>query len=117
TVTDTGDAAPTTSTGTPTQTLSRASPQQLLVGWQADDPDGDRLVFDVWFRGEGEQEWKSIRTNLHDNSWAVDGDSLADGRYYFKVTASDREANASGSAKDAELVSAPVLVDNTPPAV
>src|ERR1019366_4169123 len=53
TVTDTGDAAPVSSTGTPTQTLSLAAQQQLMISWQADDPDGDRLVYEVDFRGEG----------------------------------------------------------------
>ena len=117
TVTDTGDAGPATSTGTPTQTISRASSQQLIISWQADDADGDRLVYSLWFRGEGEQEWKLLRTALHENSWSIDGDSLADGRYFFRVIASDRESNPPDQAREAELVSSPVLIDNTPPVV
>ncbi|HXJ37996.1 MAG TPA: fibronectin type III domain-containing protein, partial [Bryobacteraceae bacterium] len=117
TVTDTGDAAPATSTGTATQTLSRAQGQQLLLSWQADDPDNDRLVYQVDFRGEGEREWKNLRRNLHENTLTLDGDVLADGRYHFRVRASDREANAEGTAKEAELISSPVLVDNTPPTI
>ena len=117
TVTDTGDAAPATSTGTATQTLSRAQGQQLMLSWQADDPDGDRLVFQVDFRGEGEREWKNLRRNLHDNTVLIDGDALADGKYLFRVQASDREANAEASAREAELISSPVLLDNTAPVV
>jgi hypothetical protein len=117
TVTDTGDAAPTLSTGTPTQTLSRIGPQQMVISWQADDPDGDRLVYEVDVRGEGESAWKTLRRELHENTWTIDGDSLADGRYYFRVRASDREVNPPPTARDAELVSSPVLVDNTPPVV
>jgi hypothetical protein len=117
TVTDTGDTGPVASTGTPTQTMSRAIIQQLLISWQADDPDSDKLVYDVAFRGEGEDQWKMLRRDLHDSQLALDGDSLADGRYYFKVTASDREANPPGSAKEMELVSSPVLIDNTPPVI
>ena len=117
TVTDTGDAGPATSTGTPTQTISRASSQQLIISWQAEDADGDRLVYSLWFRGEGEQEWKLLRTALHENSWSIDGDSLADGRYFFKVVASDRESNPPDQAREGELVSSPVLIDNTPPVV
>jgi hypothetical protein len=116
-VTDTGDAGPVASTGTPTQTLSRAIIQQLLISWQADDPDSDRLVYDVAFRGEGENDWKVLRRDLHDSSFALDGDSLADGRYLFRVTTSDRESNPAGAAKEAELVSSPVLIDNTPPVI
>jgi hypothetical protein len=117
TVTDTGDAGPVASTGTPTQTMSRAIIQQLLISWQADDPDSDKLVYEVAFRGEGEDQWKVLRRDLHDNTLALDGDSLADGRYFFKVTASDREANPPGSAKEMELISSPVLIDNTPPVI
>ena len=117
TVTDTGDAGPVASTGTATQTMSRAIIQQLLISWQADDPDSDKLVYEVALRGEGESDWKVLRHDLHDASLALDGDSLADGRYFFKVTASDREANPPGSAKDSDLVSSPVLIDNTPPVV
>jgi hypothetical protein len=117
TVTDTGDAAPVSSTGTPTQTLSRASQQQLLISWQADDPDGDKLVYEVDFRGEGEREWKLLRKDVFDTALSIDGDALADGRYYFKVTASDRVANPPAAAKESDLASSPVLIDNTPPAV
>lgn len=117
TVTDTGDATPVSSTGTPTQTLSRATQQQLVISWQADDPDGDKLVYDLSFRAEGERDWISLRRDLHDASYTIDGDALADGRYFFKVTASDRESNPPASAKEAELISSPVLIDNTPPVI
>jgi hypothetical protein len=116
-VTDTGDAGPASSTGTPTQTLSRAANQQLTISWQAEDPDNDRLVYTLYFRGEGEREWKLLKGNVHELSYSVDGDTLADGRYFFRVVASDREANPADSAREAELISSPVLIDNTPPTI
>ena len=114
-VTDTGDAGPATSTGTPTQSLTRAASQQLILSWQADDPDGDKLVYQVAFRGEGEREWKPLRRNLHENTLTLDAEALADGRYLFRVTVSDKESNAGAAAREAELVSSPILIDNTPP--
>ena len=105
------------SAGTPTQTLPRAAAQQITLTWQADDPDGDRLVYNVYFRGEDETQWKLLRSNTHDNSMTFDADMLADGKYFFRVVASDREANPPPSARDATLVSAPVMIDNTPPVV
>ena len=117
TVTDTGDAPPAMSTGTPTQTPSRAASQQINISWQGEDPDGDRLVYSLWFRGEGEHEWKLLKANTHENAFSVDGDALADGKYFFRVVASDREVNPPGIAREAELVSSPVLIDNTPPVV
>lgn len=117
TVTDTGDAAPLASTGTPTQTLSRAAQQQILISWQAEDPDADKLVYELDFRVEGSRDWIPMKKDLHDSSYTIDGDALADGRYFFKVTASDRESNPPSVAKQADLVSSPVLIDNTPPVV
>ena len=90
-----------TSAGTPTQTLPRAATQQITVTWQADDPDGDRLVYNVYFRGEDETQWKLLAANLHDNSVTFDADVLADGKYYFRVVASDREANPPATAREA----------------
>jgi hypothetical protein len=106
---------PSTSAGTPTQTLPRAAAQQITVTWQAEDPDGDRLVYHVYFRGEDESQWKLLRANTHDNSITFDADVLADGKYFFRVVASDREANPPASAREATLISAPVMIDNTPP--
>jgi WD40 repeat protein len=115
TVTDTGESS--TPAGTPTQALSRGPSSQIQVTWQADDPDGDRLTYALYFRGEDEKEWKLLRMNMAENSLLLDGDILADGRYYFRVIASDRPSNAANVAREDELVSSPVLIDNTPPVV
>lgn len=117
TVTDGGDATAAASAGTPTQTLSRTAPQQINISWQAEDTDGDRLVYALHFRGEGEREWKLLKSGLHETTHLIDADALADGKYFFRVTASDREANAPSAAREADLVGAAVLIDNTPPAV
>ena len=114
TVTDTADGG-SGSAGTSTQVLARLAAPQISIAWQADDPDGDRLVYDLYFRGEDESEWKLLKGNLHDSSYSTDSDLFADGRYYFRVVASDREFNAPSSAREAQLVSAPTLIDNTPP--
>jgi len=116
TVTDSGEASPAPA-GTTTQTMPRAAQQQITVMWQADDPDGDRLVYSVYFRGADETQWKLLKGDLHDNSLTFDADVLADGQYYFRVIASDREVNPPASAREAQMVSAPVIIDNTPPAV
>ena len=116
TVTDAGDTTGS-SAGTPTQTLPRAAAQQITITWQAEDPDGDRLVYGIYFRGEDESQWKLLKAGVHENSLTFDADVLADGKYYFRVTASDREANPPASAREAQMISAPVMIDNTPPVV
>ncbi|MEQ1945848.1 MAG: hypothetical protein ABL995_01585 [Bryobacteraceae bacterium] len=115
TVTDTGEAA--APAGTQTQTLTRPAPQQVQIIWQADDPEADKLSYDVYFRGDEEREWKPLKANVAENTYLVDSDTLADGRYVFRVVASDRPSNAPAQARQTELASAPVLIDNTPPQV
>jgi hypothetical protein len=117
TVSDSPDASASASTGTPTQTLTRASTQQITLVWVAEDPDNDRLVYSVYFRPEDETQWMPLKSGLHENSLTFDGDILADGKYFFRVVASDREANPPSSAREAQLVSAPIMIDNTPPIV
>ncbi|HEV8148509.1 MAG TPA: hypothetical protein VGP79_19095 [Bryobacteraceae bacterium] len=115
TVTDTGEAA--TPAGAPSQTLSRAQGSQVQISWQADDPDGDRLIYSLYFRGDEEREWKLLRGNITENTYLLDADLFADGRYFFRVTASDRLSNPLNLAREADLVSAPVIIDSTPPTV
>jgi hypothetical protein len=115
TVTDTGPAAP--AAGTAAQTVARGAGQQIQIAWQADDPDGDRLLYALHFRGEDESQWKLLRADMTENTYVLEGDVFADGRYYFRVSATDRPSNPAGQAREAELVSTPVLFDNTPPVV
>ncbi|HTQ56236.1 MAG TPA: hypothetical protein VMI94_17330 [Bryobacteraceae bacterium] len=117
TVTDSGDASASAPAGTPTQTLSRAAAQQITISWQADDPDGDRLVYTLYFRADDERRWMLLKSDLHDNAFTFDSDVLADGKYYFRVVASDREVNPPPTAREADLTSTPVMIDNTPPLV
>ncbi len=115
TVTDTGDA--TSAVGTSAQTLSRPGGQQILISWQADDPDGDKLSYSLWFRGEDERDWKLLRADISENMYLLDGDVFADGRYLFRVVASDRPSNPPNQARQVELIGPPVLIDNTPPVI
>jgi hypothetical protein len=117
TVTDSGDAGPGTTAGTPTQQINRAGVLQLFLSWQADDPDNDRLVYTLQVRGESEREWKTLKPELFDNTYTLEADTLADGRYRFRVIASDRPSNPPSQAREADLESAPVLLDQTPPEV
>jgi len=90
---------------------------QTQVSWQADDPDGDKLVYSLYFRAEDETNWHLIRSRMFENSLLLDPDVFADGRYYFKVVASDAPSNAIQYSQQAEITSSPVLIDNTPPVV
>ena len=117
TVTDTGEA-PAASTGSSgSQVASRLQTTQTQISWQADDPDGDKLVYSLYFRPEEATQWQLVRSRMTENAILLDPDVFADGRYLFRVVASDAPANAPEYAKQAELLSTPVVIDNTPPLV
>lgn len=116
TVTDSGETS-AASSGNPTRTVARASHSQLAISWQAEDPDQDKLSYAVYFRGEEEREWKLLKKDWTEAALALDGESLADGRYFFRVVASDAPSNAAPQARQAELISAPFWIDNTPPRI
>ena len=114
-MTDTGETGPAASAGTPAQNVLRSSTRQLVIVWQGEDGDGDPLQYTLTYRGEGERNWKMLKSNTGELALTVDADVFADGRYWFRVVASDRMANTAESAREAELVSGPVVVDNTSP--
>ena len=66
------DAVDTSVAGTPSQTISRGATQQIQVVWQADDPDGDRLIYNLYFRGEDESQWKLLRADMTENTYTLD---------------------------------------------
>ncbi len=117
TVTDTGEAPAASSSNSGSQVVSRLQTTQTQISWQADDPDSDKLVYSLYFRAEDENEWQLIRSHMFENTLLLDPDVFADGRYFFKVIASDAPSNAPEFAHQSELVSTPVLIDNTPPVV
>jgi sugar lactone lactonase YvrE len=119
TVTDTGASSAATNPGTPTTTLSRGAIQSQVtsISWQAEDPDGDKLSARVSFRPEGQSGWILLKENLTDPYVSLDPDVLADGVYQVKVAVTDALSNPAATAREAELISAPFLVDNTPPLV
>ncbi len=117
TVTDTGEAPAASSSNSGSQIVSRMQTTQTQISWQADDPDSDKLVYSLYFRSEDENDWQLIRSHMFENTLLLDADVFADGRYFFKIVASDAPSNAPEFAHQAELVSTPVLIDNTPPLV
>ncbi len=117
TVTASGESGASTVTGTATQKLPKAASEQIQITWRTEDLDGDKLVYALYFRGEGEREWKKIRDGIEETKYTLDSDALADGKYYFRVVASDAPSNPAASAREGERVSAPVLIDQTPPAL
>ncbi len=86
------------------------------ASWDALDPNGDALTFDVLLKADDEKVWKLVEEGVSGrtlHTW--DTQSMTDGVYRLKVTATDRKSNPKESAMEASAVSQPFTVDNTPP--
>ncbi|MDT4898567.1 MAG: hypothetical protein QOH25_3644 [Acidobacteriota bacterium] len=85
--------------------------------WQAEDRNNDTLEYSIYYRSLNESSFRLLKEKLRDNFFTVDGAALADGRYIFRVVATDAPDNPGGQALTGERTSEPVDVDNTPPVV
>ena len=83
--------------------------------WQAEDRNGDTLEYSVYYRSLNETTFRLLKDHMRDSFYTVDGASLADGRYVFKIVTSDSPDNPPGRSLTGERVSEPVDFDNTPP--
>ncbi|HQU91658.1 MAG TPA: hypothetical protein PLK77_05140 [Pyrinomonadaceae bacterium] len=85
--------------------------------WTAEDRNGDKLVYDVYFKEVSDASFKLLKENITDNFVTLDGLSLADGKYVVRVVAKDAPSNPSGQFLTGEIVSEPFDIDNTQPTV
>ena len=110
-------------TQTTTTTRFEQPPQGFLqkgyrsAVWAAHDDNDDDLRFAVYFRGEGEREWKLLKDNLDQKFYSWDTTTMPDGAYYLKIVASDSPSNPPAAALKAERESERFEVDNTPPTI
>ena len=103
----------------PAITFSRKLFQRGLrtFSWQAEDPNGDALLFDVEYRAVGDERWRPLRTGLTEPVFAWDTASVPNGRYVLRVVASDAPGNPPALALTASKESASFEVDNAPPTI
>lgn len=104
----------------PTPTAGRRAHSNtgtIQVSWNAVDPNQDDLEFALYFKADDETTWKLIDEELRQANIPLQVKGVADGRYRFRVVASDRLSNAPGSERTDEIVSEEIVVDNSPPAI
>ena len=83
--------------------------------WKAEDADGDRLVYSVQFRREGETVWRDLKSGMTDSLFVWDTTSVADGRYLIRIRATDSPTNSAERVLSGDRESDPFEIDNTPP--
>jgi hypothetical protein len=87
------------------------------VTWDALDPNGDDLRYDVDIRASDEKEWRRLADDIPDRLYSWDSESYPNGDYRVRVTASDKQDNPPGAALETERTSMPFEIDNVPPRV
>jgi hypothetical protein len=98
----------------PRQTLQ---PGAQSFTWKATDDNDDDLEYSVYFKGEGESDWKLLAKELTDTFYTLDGTALPDGTYRMKVVATDAPSNSYGRALIGELISKPFVISNATPTI
>ena len=73
------------------------------------------MRFEVHYRADDEEAWKLIDDELTNPQIPLATGGIGDGRYRFRVRATDEPANPPGEALEDVKISDEVVVDNTPP--
>lgn len=90
----------------------------VSLKWDTDNPDKDDLRYRVYYRLEGQKEWRDALKPaeiLTAASFEWDTTALPEGLYRIKVEASDELVNPPDRSLTHFLESGVVLVDNTQP--
>lgn len=92
----------------------------LKVKWKVDNDDGDKTLYTLAVRREGEVRWRNIRTGdkpLTGAEYDWNTETYPDGYYRLRVNASDRLANTRERTLDSNWTTPLIVVDNERPKV
>ncbi len=102
----------------------RAGPDRAAVGrsvrvftWDGFDPNGDRVVYDLEYRRDGDEAWRAILSGRGELLGSWDTSDVPDGPYRLRLTASDRLDNPEHLTEVSHREFGPVQVDNTGPEI
>lgn len=87
------------------------------VAWDAIDPNGDGLKYELSIKAEDEKEWRRLTSDQNERVYSFDAESYASGSYRIRVTASDSPDNPPSMTLKTERISPPFQIDNVPPRV
>ena len=94
-----------------------ADKHSIAVKWKAHDANDDQLSYSVYYRGDGETQWKELHDGIVDRYVDLEADLFPDGGYTIPVVASDEPSHSPAEALEGEKSSDHFEVDNTPPQV
>ena len=100
-----------------TNLIRAENPGTRKITWKAHDPNGDNLIFNLYFKLTDEEHWTLLKESIKDTLYSIDHKSFPDGEYLIKVEAVDSPSNPPKDAMTSNLISEPYLIDNTPPEI
>jgi hypothetical protein len=112
-----GAPTPLDGPSTATDRDPHSNAMTLNLMWKASDPNGDQLLFELYYRAQDEQGWKLIDDEIAAPKMALSVAGVADGRYRFLAVATDKQSNPQGQGLRGEKISDEILIDNTPPRI
>jgi hypothetical protein len=89
----------------------------VSLDWQGEDRNGDGIEYSVFYRSAADGQFYPLKTGLRETYYTVEPNALPDGRYVFKVVATDAVSNPADLALTGERETEAVEIDNTPPTV
>jgi hypothetical protein len=101
--------------GPPPPLIAQRDRNSVTARWIAHDPNNDDLMFALDFRDVGEQTWHRLKDKISEHAYSFDAALLPDGEYELRVIASDAPLHTDADTLTAERVSAPFIIDTTPP--
>ncbi len=89
----------------------------IALQWTAEDRNGDKLEYAVYYRAATGTEYYPLKIGITENFYTIEASDLPDGRYVFKVVASDAQSNPNNAGLTDEHETEAIEVDNTAPIV
>jgi len=87
------------------------------VVWQAQDENGDGLLYNLSIRNRSEDQWRVLQERGTEMIFSFETMTLPDGEYELKLEAVDSPSNPEGKELRAEKVSRSFVIDNSLPLV
>ncbi|HEV2113950.1 MAG TPA: hypothetical protein VGR50_07350, partial [Terriglobales bacterium] len=110
------NAKPGESQPAPANPTARAT--NVTVHWNAHDDNDDQLSYSLFYRGDGESNWKPLtHANISEKTYNFDPSLLPDGGYRIRVVASDAASHSTEEALTGDGESPRFELDSTPPRI
>ncbi|AXC15069.1 hypothetical protein ACPOL_5825 [Acidisarcina polymorpha] len=105
------------SEGTNTPLSAIRDKTAVTARWAAHDDNGDELTYSVYFRGDGDSDWRLLKDGVTEKYYSFDAALLPDGGYRIRVVASDAPSHNPGDALTSDRTSDRFSIDTAPPVI